>query len=304
MYHVHYRFRPVVALALVVFLGQGSVLANLGEPCTHTTTVGPGIDPRSRCTTDADCQYFEDMVCESAMWAARIGADEKCRGVVNCGCSITSVGCDSKDHACNSVPGQSYSQCAAVATATATGTCQPNIPKPSSVPGRILPTIALRILTAGALEITWMPDACNSARDYAIYEGTIGNWYSHRMLDCHDDNSDFRETVPVSSGNKYYLVVPLNPGVEGSYGQDSSAHEIPKAALACMSGYQLDCPVCDAASFGAPCDDGDACTTNDFCNGSSCRSGQSRNCDDSNPCTVDSCDPVVGCISTRIPSCP
>jgi hypothetical protein len=43
------------------------------------------------------------------------------------------------------------------------------------------------------------------------------------------------------------------------------------------------------------CDDGDVCTLGDVCNEGSCASGSTINCDDSNPCSEDSCDSVAGC---------
>ena len=45
-----------------------------------------------------------------------------------------------------------------------------------------------------------------------------------------------------------------------------------------------------------PCNDNDACTINDLCGAGSCGGGGSLNCEDANPCTVDSCDPAAGCI--------
>ena len=45
----------------------------------------------------------------------------------------------------------------------------------------------------------------------------------------------------------------------------------------------------------APCSDGSACTVGDFCAGGSCAGGPPANCDDSNPCTDDSCAPATGC---------
>ena len=45
-----------------------------------------------------------------------------------------------------------------------------------------------------------------------------------------------------------------------------------------------------------PCDDGDACTTNDFCVGGVCAGINVLACDDGNPCTDDSCDPLSGCL--------
>jgi len=46
----------------------------------------------------------------------------------------------------------------------------------------------------------------------------------------------------------------------------------------------------------APCNDSDACTTNDACSGGSCVGGPARHCNDSNVCTTDSCAPQIGCV--------
>ncbi|MBM4394083.1 MAG: hypothetical protein FJ087_00155 [Deltaproteobacteria bacterium] len=44
------------------------------------------------------------------------------------------------------------------------------------------------------------------------------------------------------------------------------------------------------------CDDGDPCTDGDFCFDAVCRPGAIRDCHDDNPCTVELCDPVLGCV--------
>ena len=44
---------------------------------------------------------------------------------------------------------------------------------------------------------------------------------------------------------------------------------------------------------GSACDDGTLCTTGDVCLGGVC-TGTDRDCDDSNPCTTDTCDPATG----------
>ncbi len=49
----------------------------------------------------------------------------------------------------------------------------------------------------------------------------------------------------------------------------------------------------------APCDDGNACTTIDVCNAGSCTGSGSLDCDDTNPCTDDSCDPGLGCVNSN-----
>lgn len=61
--------------------------------------------------------------------------------------------------------------------------------------------------------------------------------------------------------------------------------------------------VCDAqtgvvthspATGGTLCDDGNACTVADVCDGEGTCMGTLRNCDDGVPCTSDSCDPATG----------
>jgi len=46
---------------------------------------------------------------------------------------------------------------------------------------------------------------------------------------------------------------------------------------------------------GNLCDDGNACTTGDKCVNGTCK-GTPISCDDNNPCTDDTCDPVRGCV--------
>ena len=83
-------------------------------------------------------------------------------------------------------------------------------------------------------------------------------------------------------------------------------------AGACQGGAAPDCDDgnpctddgCDAASGcihadnSAPCDDADACTLGDTCEGGVCASSSAPDCDDGNPCTDDQCGPATGCVST------
>ena len=56
---------------------------------------------------------------------------------------------------------------------------------------------------------------------------------------------------------------------------------------------------CLALAIGGACNDGDGCTDNDKCSDGKC-GGTPKNCDDSNPCTVDICVPLAGqCSSTN-----
>jgi hypothetical protein len=46
------------------------------------------------------------------------------------------------------------------------------------------------------------------------------------------------------------------------------------------------------------CNDGNACTVNDHCQGGGCGGGGAKNCNDGNSCTADSCQPLFGCQNT------
>ncbi len=52
---------------------------------------------------------------------------------------------------------------------------------------------------------------------------------------------------------------------------------------------------CVHAPNAMSCNDGDVCTTQDQCDGGQCAGGPALVCNDGNPCTGDSCDPVTGC---------
>jgi hypothetical protein len=50
---------------------------------------------------------------------------------------------------------------------------------------------------------------------------------------------------------------------------------------------------------GLACDDNNKCTQFDQCLAGKCQSGAPVSCDDKNPCTVDPCDPAVGCANAN-----
>ncbi|MCB9786653.1 MAG: hypothetical protein H6744_08170 [Deltaproteobacteria bacterium] len=54
---------------------------------------------------------------------------------------------------------------------------------------------------------------------------------------------------------------------------------------------------------GTPCDDGNACTADERCQGGLCGGGSTVSCNDGDPCTVDSCDSKSGCVDFVIDGC-
>lgn len=71
----------------------------------------------------------------------------------------------------------------------------------------------------------------------------------------------------------------------------------PCTADACVAGACQAPPV----KPGTSCDDGNVCNGVSECSGTTCTAGTPLNCDDGNPCTIDSCDPVKGCTYTPDP---
>jgi hypothetical protein len=89
----------------------------------------------------------------------------------------------------------------------------------------------LSVTMSGAdLQLSWDP-ACPSG-DYAIYEGTIGDFTSHAPRLCSTAGAT-SVTLSPPSGSVYYIVVPLNESVEGSYGTTSAGTERPAGSPAC-----------------------------------------------------------------------
>jgi N-acetylneuraminic acid mutarotase len=76
------------------------------------------------------------------------------------------------------------------------------------------------------------------------------------------------------------------------------------AAISCYDGNVCTDDFCDAVNGCQPinnsetCDDGNLCTLNDACAGGTCHAGPLVVCNDSNPCTTDTCFPNMGCVSS------
>ena len=65
-------------------------------------------------------------------------------------------------------------------------------------------------------------------------------------------------------------------------------------------GVDNDCDtrIDEQPEASASCDDGDLCDGLERCAGGRCVEGLPADCDDANPCTIDTCDPEGGCINT------
>jgi hypothetical protein len=86
-----------------------------------------------------------------------------------------------------------------------------------------------------SITLTWPPSCSNADTDYEVYEGEIGAWYSHVSpasgAVCSTGGAT-GATFDAGAGNRYYLVVPRDALIEGSYGQDGDGLERPVSATA------------------------------------------------------------------------
>ncbi len=110
----------------------------------------------------------------------------------------------------------------------------PNGTSPDSLP--------LTVAKAGGGDITLAWDASCSPydEDYEVYEGSVGGWYSHAPVLC-TTGAATTVTIDPSAGSRYYLAVPRNGAVEGSYGLDGDGAERPASPVACRAQVITPC---------------------------------------------------------------
>ncbi len=98
-------------------------------------------------------------------------------------------------------------------------------------------------VTSGNIVLSWSPSCLPGAVDYGIFEGILGIYYSHKVLDCDDDGTPLIEDVSPAGFDAYYVVVPFNGVDEGSYGLDSFGAERPRVGTVCLTGQVITpCP--------------------------------------------------------------
>ncbi|ANM31476.1 hypothetical protein ABI59_20755 [Acidobacteria bacterium Mor1] len=104
-------------------------------------------------------------------------------------------------------------------------------------PGHVAaPSLTLdKAPTPGNLILSWNPSCSASMPDYGVFEGVLGSFSSHSPLTCVDNGLDNTEEVISGAGDRYYLVVPLTVGAEGSYGLDGSGAERPIGSGTCRA---------------------------------------------------------------------
>jgi hypothetical protein len=109
--------------------------------------------------------------------------------------------------------------------------------------GRFVAGTPLRIAKAAAsqLALAWGVSCSAGDTDYEIYEGALRAFTSHVHISCSTGGLTSATIVP-ALGDRYYLVVPTNGGVEGSYGKNSSGIERLASGASCRPQAVQACP--------------------------------------------------------------
>lgn len=123
-------------------------------------------------------------------------------------------------------------------------------------------------------------------------------------LPCADDNPCTDDLCEAGAGCSYTAnSAPCDDGDACTQADACGNTEcLPGAPVECQAGGPCVSATCDSEqgclqeNNAAPCDDSNACTVNDTCQGGGCQ-GAPVACDDGVACTLDSCDPTAGCVN-------
>jgi hypothetical protein len=99
----------------------------------------------------------------------------------------------------------------------------PPFPPAGGVPdGDEIPGTQLTVDRSGTMiQLDWGASCSLDDSDYAVYQGTIGNFTSHNPAVCSTGGAT-NQTLLMPPGSVYYLVAPLNGAFQGSLGRASN----------------------------------------------------------------------------------
>ncbi len=233
-----------------------------GLSCTKNSTCTSGVCgggvPICQCASNADCAPFDD--------------NDLCNGVLIC------------------QAGKCQVKAGSVITCPQKGGCVDNLCQSNTGKCKQLPR----------------PDgaACEDGNDCTIGELCINQVCGGGTLNPCDDNNPC--TTDFCAGMCSHI---QKSGATCEDGDLCTIGEVCTKGV-CVPSGKVDCddkspctvdscdPVfgCIHEKKSVPCSDGNACTSGEACSNGSCVGGQPVVCDDSNPCTDDSCDPASGCV--------
>jgi hypothetical protein len=97
--------------------------------------------------------------------------------------------------------------------------------------GRLTDTLRVD-LSDTELKLTWGASCATTDVDFAVYEGSLGDFTSHVPIAC-STAGVATLSHPTPGGDTYYLVVPHNLLFDGSLGVTGTSTERPAGPAAC-----------------------------------------------------------------------
>jgi hypothetical protein len=240
-----------------------------GNPCTVSDSCSNGFCSGTpsgcQCNSDVDCIQFED--------------GNPCNGTLVCNTQVAPYKCivDPASVPQCSLPGGKDPTCAKAQCNPSTGMCDVVAANDGSI--------------------------CNDNNLCTVNEICVGGECAGEPKDCSDANSCTDDACnPISGCQHSYNTDPCNDGNPCTIGDTCQGGT-------CLGGNALPCndnnpcttdscvpgQGCVYLPHNLGCDDGNACTSGETCTNGTCGGGVVLDCNDSNVCTNDLCDPTSGC---------
>jgi hypothetical protein len=288
----------------------------IGDKCQDTECVGVPVS--CECNNDSDCaEYEDDDLCNGTLYCDKTGVEFQCKvapdSVVFCPESknpCLQTICQPDSGTCVEVANNNGFACEDGDACTYGETCQEG----DCLGGQALncsdgndctgdscdPLTGCTNLPVGG-ECTdgnacTYPDFCAE-----------GICTSGVALDCDDSNPCTQDSCNPDKGCVHVPIGGIcdddNACTTGDHCEGGIC--IPGPALDCDDANVCTSDLCQPDTGcqhefnSAPCNDGNTCTANDTCATGTCQGGKVLSCDDSNDCTTDSCNQLVGCVYTQ-----
>lgn len=148
---------------------------------------------------------------------------------------------------------------------------------------------------------------CDDDSNCTDSDACAGSVCAGVVVNCDDDDPCTKDSCTKAKGCDYSIAVgaPCDDLNACTVGDKCNGKGVCAASQQkiCDDANPCTADSCNAqqgcafdAKVAVGCDDGSVCTTADQCNAGTCV-GTAKNCDDTNPCTWDSCDKATGCIA-------
>jgi hypothetical protein len=288
----------------------------IGDLCVDGSCSGTAVE--CQCKEDSDCGELEDGdLCNGTLFCDKSGIQFLCQvkptSVVECpvapgkdGACLEPV-CTPATGKCGFVPLNEGFACDDKDTCTYGSTCVAG----ECVGGTPLNCsdengcTADSCLPGAGCQHTPVAGSCSDG-DACTFPDVCGDGIclSGLALECDDGNACTADTCSPAEGCKHGpLDGACDDGNVCTTGDKcQTGFCVPTGIKACDDGNPCTNDSCSPEvgclqEFnGAPCSDDNLCTVNDSCGGGECTGGVPLDCDDGNPCTNDSCNPLVGCL--------